>query len=280
MKRCLFLCIVFLFFAAVLFPSCKPINIFSPFVNPSNMGNDAKMDAGYNAIANGDYEEAVDYFTDVINGSSGKKQADAYIGRAAAYMNLASPSIDTVVGDLLSGELNVDSPSDVIQQVVQNGEYDTFFENVQNAASDYNAAVDNLGTDVDPGILLEAYEANMMAATGVGAQKIALVYNTSPWGPADVSLNDEYAAIVDETSTHPFNTGTWDDSVPSNNGLSQYVDGTAEETIMLGYLRGAFDAAQQLGLDPPVGISAQDITDMQNGINDWVTNGLGEVPLS
>jgi len=34
-----------------LIASCKPINLFSPLVDPSKMGNDAKIEAGYNAIA-------------------------------------------------------------------------------------------------------------------------------------------------------------------------------------------------------------------------------------
>ena len=38
-----------------LIASCKPINIFSPLVDPSNMGEDAMLDAGYNAMADGDY---------------------------------------------------------------------------------------------------------------------------------------------------------------------------------------------------------------------------------
>ena len=99
--------------AQVLFlGSCTPINIFSPFVDPSKMGNEAKMDAGYNAIESGNYDSAVEYFSDVIAGSSGELQADAYVGRGAAYLYIASPEIGSVVGSLISGSMSVDNPSD------------------------------------------------------------------------------------------------------------------------------------------------------------------------
>ena len=265
---------LFLIIGTFLIISCKPINIFSPLVNPSKMGNDAKLDAGYNALADGNYNTAIDYFTDVIEIASGDDLVDAYLGRGAAYMNTASSNIGTVFEDLSSGDLNVDDTGNIIGQVVNNDEYDVFFDNIQKAAVDYNSAIDNSASDVDPGILLEAYETNMMAATGVGAQKIAITYETAPWIiPTEVTLNEELEAIVDDTSTHPYNIGTWDDD-NAGNGLREHVNTQTEETEMMGYLTNAFNALEDLKSNPPLGMSEQDISDMQTGIKKWASYGL------
>lgn len=263
------------------FASCKPINIFSPFVNPDKMGDDAKLDAGYNALADGDYDDAIDYFTDVIGSGSGDELTDAYVGRAAAYLNKASSNLDTVIGDLVDGNLAFDDPSDVITTVVQDDEYATFFENVENAADDYNSAVENSGSDVDQGILVEAYETNMMAATSTGSKKIAQDYNTAPWNDATATgLNAEYSAIIkgsDAPVVHPYSIDTWSDTTPANNGLRQYVAETSEGGTMLGYLQNAFDALKALEANPPSGM---DITSLKDNINTWVTNGLNKAALS
>ena len=256
--------------------SCEPINIFSPFIDPSKMGNDEKMDAGYNAIEGGDYGEAVDLFGEVIAATSGGEQADAYIGRASAYLYLASPEIDTVVGDLISGNISVDNPSDIITRVVQDGDYTGFFVDMRSAADDFNQAVVLLGSETDVGILLESYQANLMAATGIAAGVIALGYNTSPWDTA--TTDEEYGAISDEMSTYPYNISTWDNT--SGNGLAVYVDTTPQEAEMLVYLTAAFEALKLLQVNPPAGMTAGDVTDMQNNVNEWVTNGLGEAPLA
>jgi tetratricopeptide (TPR) repeat protein len=281
MKYTKYALLIVLIAGIALFASCKPINIFSPFVNPDKMGNDAKLDAGYNSLADGDYDEAIDYFTDVIQSSSGDELTDAYIGRASAYLNKASPNLDEVVGDLVDGTLAFDDPSDVITSVVQDDEYTTFFDNIENAADDYNAAVDNSGSDVDQGILVEAYQTNMMAATSVGSKKIAQDYNTSPWNDTTAAgLNAEYGAIVNGANApvvHPYNIDTWSDTTPSNNGLRQYVAGTSEATTMLGYLQNAFDELKALEGNPPSGM---DITSLKDNINGWVTNGLNKAALS
>ncbi len=261
----------------LLMGGCKPINIFTPLVDPSKMGNDAKLDAGYNALESGNYEEAIDYFTSVINNSSGEEKADAYIGRASAYLHSAAPNLDDVVSDIVSGDLDSSSTGDIIDQVVGDNEYDEFFENAQNAADDYNSAVDELGaSDVDPGILLEAYQANMMAATGIGAQKIVLGYNTSPWDGVTKTINEEYDAVIDSTSTHPFNISTWGDSTSANNGLYQYVkpDNTATSQMME-YLTSAYEACEELKNNPPEGMTVDSINDMENGIKEWAYYGLG-----
>lgn len=267
------------FLILISFAACKPINLFSPFVDPSLMGTDAKMDAGYNAIASGDYQTAIDYFSDVIDGgTSGDTLTDAYIGRAAAYMNEASPTIDDVVADVLNGTIPADNQGEIISQVVQDGEFDDFYDNVQSSADDYNNAIDNTTGDVDPGILFEAYQANMMAATGVASQRIALDCNVAGWGPLDVTLNEELDAIADEASLHPANIGTWDTA--GTGGLAVYVNGQPEETTMMVYLTNAYDALKQLKANPPQAMSESDIQDMQDSINSWVTNGLGEAALA
>ncbi|UCB45123.1 MAG: hypothetical protein JSV25_13035 [Spirochaetota bacterium] len=276
-KKLLFLLIVAMIVFYIV--GCKPINLFSPFVDPSLMGNDAKMDAGYVAIANGDYQTAINYFSDVINSSSGDQLTEAYLGRASAYMNEASPNIDDVVADVLNGEIEADDTGAVMSQVVTDGQYDDFFENIENSADDYNSATDNTTGDVDPGILFEAYQANMMAASGVAAKKIAATYNVNPWdGVTEAELNLEYAAILDEDMDHPDDIGTWD--TPVTGGLAEFVDDEAEDAIMMEYLTNAYDALKQLKSNPPSAMSESDITNMQSGINSWVTNGLSNTALS
>ena len=268
--------IFFLLLIAMLLLSCRPINIFSPLVDPSKMSNEAKLDAGYNAISDGNYDQAIDYFTDVINSASGDDLVDAYLGRGAAYLRKESPNLDTVVEDLLSGNLEVDNPGAIVSQVVAGGDYSSFFSAVENAASDYNSAVSNITGEVDIGILFEVYQTNMMAATGVGSVKIAADYNTLPWLPPGVTLNEEIDAILDDTSAHPFNIGSWDDTTPANNGLSECVDTQPEDTEMMGYLTNAYNALESLKTNPPEGMTEQDIADMQTGIEEWASYGLGD----
>ncbi len=271
---------IFFIIVALFFASCKPINIFSPLINPSKMGNDAKLDAGYNAIASGDYDEAIDYFSDVIDSASGDQLVEAYLGRGAAYMYKASSNIDSVTEDLLDGDLEADDQGAIISRAVEDGDYVTFFANIDNAADDFNAAIDNTTGEYDSGVLFEAYQTNMMAATGIGAQKIATVYPTAPWRvPADVTMNEALDAIVNDEPTHDGRIETWE-STGSPNGLTTYVqpDPTTTDSMM-NYLRDAYEALNQMKNNPPAGMSEQDITDMQQGINDWVTNGLGEAAL-
>jgi hypothetical protein len=285
-KKLLFLLIITMILFYIV--GCKPINLFSPFIDPSQMGNDAKIDAGYNAIANGNYQSAINYFTSVINsGSSGEELTEAYLGRASAYMQNASSSIDDVVADVLNGTVEADDTGAIMTQVVTDGQYDDFFDNTQSSADDYNSAIDNTTGAVDPGVLFEAYQANMMAASGVAAEKIAADYNGAPWnGSTEAELNLEYAAILDKDSAHPkrinsddSSTG-WGEAGPTTNGLTDHVDGTAEETTMMGYLTDAFNALKLLKSNPPSAMSESDITDMQDGINAWVQNGLGNPALS
>jgi hypothetical protein len=278
MKKRAIIALIPLAFLLLMNTSCKPLNIFSSFVDTSNLDNEGKIDAGKNAIADGDYDEAIDLFTDVINDSSGDEQTEAYLGRGDAYLNKAAPNLDEVTSDVINGDLEFDSPGEVIDTVVSSGGYEDFFDNVGNAADDYNAAADNGGSSITNGKFLEIYEVNMLAATGVGANQIAVDYEVSPWRLGlDVTLDQELDAITDESSTHPKNIGTW--GAPSGtNGLSDHVDGSgAPETQMLGYLTNAFDALTVLEDDPPLGL---DIPSLKQGINDWVTNGLGEAPLS
>jgi hypothetical protein len=256
--------------------SCEPINIFSPFIDPSGMGTEEKMEAGYNAIEDGDYDEAVGIFSEVIAVTGGEEQAEAYMGRASAYLYLASPEIDSVVGDLISGNMSVDNPSDIIMRVVQDGDFTGFFDYVRNSADDFNQAVAVLGPETDVGILLESYQTDMMAATGIAAGVISLGYNTAPWDTA--TADEEYGAIADENSTYPYNISTWDNA--SGNGLASYVDGSPQEAATLLYLAAAFDALELLKPNPPAGMTEGDVLDMQNNINEWVTNGLGEAPLT
>jgi hypothetical protein len=270
-KKLIFLLIIAMIVFYIV--GCRPINLFSPFVNPSLMGNDAKMDAGYNAIANGDYQSAINYFSDVIDsGTSGEQLTDAYLGRASAYMNEASPNIDDVVADVLNGDIEADNQGEIIDQVVQDGDYESFYENVGNSADDYNDALDNTTGDVDPGILFEAYQANMMAATGVGSQTIALVWDEGVTYPG--VTNAELDAITDETSGYTYHIGTWSDD-DAGNGLRAHVNGDATaDPSMMGYLTNAFEALEALESNPPSSMTQSDIDGMKTGIQDWANYGL------
>jgi len=253
-----------------LIASCKPINLFSPLIDPSKLSNEAKLEAGYNAISDGDYTEAVDYFSDVIDSSSGDELTDALIGRATAYINIGAPDLDEATQDIMEGETDIDSLGQFIQTMKGSNSYATFFATVQLAAMDYNDAMDNSGGITDSGLLVEVYQTNMMAATGVGATKIALDNDdVTSGGISDAEID----AILDGTAGgHQYNIDTWGSS-SAPNGLANYVAGSpGDRAEMLGYLQGAFNALNVLELDPPLDM---DIPTMKSNINDWVTNGLG-----
>jgi hypothetical protein len=255
-----------------LIASCKPINLFSPLIDPSKLSNEAKLEAGYNAISDGDYTEAVDYFSDVIDSSSGDELTDALIGRATAYINIGAPDLDEATQDIMEGETDIDSLGQFIRTMKGSNSYATFFATVQLAAMDYNAAMANSGGITDSGLLVEVYQTNMMAATGVGATKIALDDDEVTIG----GISDaEIDAILEGTAGgHTYNIDTWGAETPANdNGLFEYVAGSPGDSAeMLGYLQGAFNALNVLELDPPLDM---DIPTMKSNINDWVTNGLG-----
>ena len=304
MKKRIFLFLILIIATIFLAISCKPINIFSPLVDPSKMGNDAKLDAGYNALSSGDYDSAVDYFTSVINGSSGDEKSDAYLGRASAYLHSAAPNLDNVVSDLINGDVTADNTGDIIDQIVSDDDYDNFFDSAQDAADDYNSAIEE-SSSIDSGVLLEAYQSNMMAATGVGAQAIADNYNkgntsfpdiiwqvttTNPVatisGYGSVTYNMELDAIItgDRLSTddlyHPYNISTWSDSTAANNGLNKYVkDDATAKASMMGYLTEAYNALEQLKTDPPEGMTESSLSDMQNTILQWASYGLADSSL-
>ncbi len=256
-----------------LIASCKPINLFSPFVDPSKLGNDAKLEAGYNAIADGDYEEAVDYFSDVIDSSSGEELTDGLIGRATAYLHIGAPNMDEATQDIMDGETDIDSLGQFIRNLKGSNDYATFFATVQLAARDYNAAMANSGGITDSGLLIEIYQTNMMAATGVGATRIALQDDVVAVGITDAEID---AILEGTTGGHQYNIDSWGDAPPADNGLTAHVAGSPDKNEMLGYLQGAFDALKLLELDPPLDM---DISSMKDSINDWVTNGLGASAL-
>lgn len=248
-----------------LIASCKPINLFSPLVDPSKMGNDAKIEAGYNAIADGDYGKAVDYFSDVIDSASGDDLTAGYIGRAAAYIHIGAPNLSEAMSDIMSGETDIDNLGQFIKDVKGAKDYATFFASVQLAAADYNAAMANSGGITDSGILIEVYQTNMMAATGVGSTKIAFEHPT----PGTVT-DAEIDLILEGNDSHPWDIDDWGSS--ANNGLYEYVRLSTESNKMLVYLQGAFDALTELESDP---LPDMDIPAMKSNINDWVLNGLG-----
>ncbi len=270
---------LFLLAGLIVIISCKPFNIFSPLVDPSKMGNDAKLDAGYNAMDSGNYAEAIDYFTDVIESADGQDLTDAYVGRGASYLKSATGEIGNVGDEVMDGNLDVDNPGDIIRALVTDNNYTDFFTNIKLSAADYNNAMFYSNYNLHKSIILEVYQTNIMAATGVGATKIAIDYNTGPWDPGTVTLNQEIDAVLDELSAHPYHIGTWDDTA-AGNGLRDYVNGAAEDAGMMVYLTNAFNALKLLEDDPPVGMEQQDILDMESGINDWVVNGLANSPLN
>ena len=260
--------LVLLVLGLTLIASCKPINLFSPLVDPSKMGNDAKIEAGYNAIADGDYGKAVDYFSDVIDSASGDDLTSGYLGRAAAYIHIGALNLSEGMSDIMSGDTDIDNLGQFIKDVKGANDYATFFASVQLAAADYNAAMANSGGITDSGILIEVYQTNMMAATGVGSTKIAFE-DPPPGGTVtDAEIDD---ILEGATGGHTYNIDTWGDP-GSPNGLDQYVNGTTEENRMLVYLQGAFDALTGLESDPPLDM---DIPTTKSNINDWVINGLG-----
>ncbi len=270
---------LFLLAGLIVIISCKPINIFSPIVDPSKMGNDAKLDAGYNAMDSGNYAKAIDYFTDVIESAGGQDLTDAYVGRGASYLKSATDEIGTVGDEIMDGTLDADNPGDIIIALVPDGNYTDFFTNIKLSAADYNDAMVNSNYNLHKSILFEVYQTNIMAATGVGATKIAIDYEIAPWRQIldNVPLNTEIKAVLDEDPGHPAHTGTWD--AAASNGLEDNVDGTASETEMMVYLTNAFNALKHLEDDPPIGMDQQGILDMETGINDWVEEGLNRPPL-
>jgi len=100
--------------------------------------------------------------------------------------------------------------------------------------------------------------------------------------PANVTLNVAMDAIINDDLTHEGRIETWSDPpAPEPNGLREYVfPDNNKTTEMMGYLTNAFNALEDLKSNPPMGMSEQDFINMQQGINDWVTNGLGEPALT
>ncbi|HEB32946.1 MAG TPA: hypothetical protein ENI15_19035 [Spirochaetes bacterium] len=280
-KRLLLL--ILLITGLLLIASCRPINIFSPLVDPSKMGNDAKLDAGYNAMADGDYDLAIDYFTDVIQSASGETLTEAYVGRGASYLNSASSNVNTVTEKVINGDLDISKPGAIIIDLVEpGGDYVTFFATMKLAAADYTSAMSILGADMAASRLQDTYETNMIAATGVGAIRIANAYTTAPWASPD-TINDEIHEILKDTNntdyptagSEQFHIDTWDQADVVNNGLYVYVrtDPSSKSEMMV-YLTNADNACTYMYSNLPIGMSQQDITDMKTGISDWVNNGL------
>jgi hypothetical protein len=172
----------------------------------------------------------------------------------------------------MEGNTDIDNLGQFIKTVKGAKSYDIFFTNMKLAANDYNAAMANSGGITDSGLLIEIYQTNMMAATGVGSTKIAYE-DPAPGTVTDAEIDDILAGAG---GGHTYNIDTWGDP-GSPNGLNQYVNGAAEETEMLVYLQGAFNALTELESDPPLDM---DIATMKSNINDWVSNGLGETPLT
>ena len=48
---------------------------------------------------------------------------------------------------------------------------------------------------------------------------------------------------------------------------------------MMVYLTGAYNALELLKVDPPEGMTAQDVTDMETGIREWSYDGLNDLSL-
>ena len=274
---------LFLLAGLIVIISCKPINIFSPIVDPSKMGNDAKIDAGYNAMDSGNYAKAIDYFTDVIESAGGQDLTDAYVGRGASYLKSATDKIGTVGDEVMDGTLEVGSPGDIIRALVApDNNYTDFFTNIKLSAADYNDAMVNSNYNLHKSIILEAYQTNIMAATGVGAAKIAInyngTYNSITWD-TPMTIDEEIDEILKDsaTSLHLYHIDTWD--AAAGNGLEDYVDDTPKDAGMMVYLTNAFNALKHLEDDPPLGMDQQDILDMEDSINDWVEEGLNRPPL-
>ena len=197
-------------------------------------------------------------------------------------MNSASDNIGAVTEGVIDGSIDISKPGEVIRMMVTDGDYVTFFATMKLAAADYSSAMSILGADMPASRLQDTYETNMIAATGVGAEKTANTYNTAPWGNPPKTINEEIDEILidDGSSTHPFSMDTWEDTTPAINGLRQYVDGETEETEMMIYLTNAFNACKYMETNVPLGMNQQDILDMETGINDWVDYGLGASRLN
>ena len=274
---------LFLLAGLIVIISCKPINIFSPIVDPSKMGNDAKLDAGYNAMDSGNYAKAIDYFTDVIESAGGQDLTDAYVGRGASYLKSATDEIGTVGDEIMEGNLEAGSPGDIIRALVPDKNYTDFFTTIKLSANDYNDAMVNSNYSLHKSIIFETYQTNIMAATGVGAAKIAInyngTYNSITWDTGTMTIDEEIDEILKDSaaSLHLYHIDTWD--AAAGNGLEDNVDGTASEIEMMVYLTNAFNALKHLEDDPPIGMDQQDILDMETGINDWVEEGLNRPPL-
>jgi len=228
----------------------------------------------------GNYAKAIDYFTDVIESAGGQDLTDAYVGRGASYLKSATGEIGNVGDEIMEGNLEAGNPGDIIRALVPDKNYTTFFYLINESADDYNDAMVNSNYGIHKSIIFEAYQTNMMAATGVGATKIAADYNTTPWiVPGEKTLNEAIDAVLDEdTAAHSAHIGTWDED-PAANGLEDYVDDTPEDAGMMVYLTNAFNALKHLEDDPPLGMDQQDILDMEDSINDWVEEGLNRPPL-
>ena len=265
-----------------LIASCKPINIFSPLVDPSNMGEEAMLDAGYNAMADGDYNKAIDYFSDVIQIAAGDTLVEAYVGRGASYLNSSSDNVVAVTQAIVDGTVDISNPGEAIRMMVTDGDYVSFFTTMKYAAADYSSAMSLLGDNMAASRLRDTYQTNMIAATGVGATRVANAHPTSPWAvPGDVTLNTAIDEILKDgaTSVHPYDIDTWEDQTPANNGLRQYVDGSIEESEMMVYLTNAYNACTNMETNIPVGFESQDIQDMKNGIRQWSDWGLADLSL-
>jgi hypothetical protein len=250
------------------------------------MGEEAMLDAGYNALADGNYNQAEKYFSDVILSASGDTLAEAYVGRGAAYLHLSSDNIDSVTQGIIDGSLDISKPGELIRMMVTDGDYVTFFDFIKWAAADYASAMSLQGSDMEASRLQDTYQTNMMAAAGVGAERIADDYPTPPWDvPGSVTLNTAIDEILKDgaTSAHPYHIDTWEYNDPTypggTNGLYEYVRVTASNSEMMVYLRNAYDACTNMQTNLPIGFENQDIQDMKNGIRKWSDWGLADLSL-
>lgn len=280
--------LILLIIGLFLIASCKPINIFSPLVDPSKMGDDAKLDAAYNAMDDGDYNLAIDYFTDVIQSAVGENLTEAYVGRGASYLNSSSDNVAAVTEGIINGSLDISKPGEVIRMMVTDGDYVSFFATMKLAAADYSSAMSIMGDDMAASRLQDTYETNMIAAAGVGSTRVANAHPTSPWAvPGNVTLNTAIDEILKDgaTSAHPYHIDTWeiDDPTPppgGTNGLYEYVRLNAgSKSEMMVYLTNAYNACTNMETNLPIGIEYQDTQDMKNGIRKWSDYGLADLSL-
>jgi hypothetical protein len=271
----------------LLITSCKPINIFSPLVDPSRMGEEAMLDAGYNALAEGNYNQAIDYFSNVILSAQGDMLTEAYVGRGAAYLHSSSDNVNAVTEGVINGSLDISKPGELIRVMVTDGNYVSFFSTMKLAAADYASAMSLQGSSMEASRLQDTYQTNMMAAAGVGAARVAADYLTTPWiVPGEVTLNTAIDEILKDgtTSGHPYHTDTWEYNDPTypggTNGLYEYVRVNAgSKSEMMVYLTNAYNACTHMQTNLPVGFEYQDIQDMKNGIRKWSDWGLADSSL-